>query len=892
MKKLLYTLLLSFVAFITYAQAPLIPSVRCSLSVVSVFTDPYTVTGKTVDFSSNWQASDISAGDSLYLMDGNELRVYQVVSISSASGTDFTIVINDINDSGSVPVTGEYGAIYRGTTNYDFPNVTAGISETLQMAIQNRFVQRLDALIKAAGVQYVTTDSFSTFISSNYESKTFADVATGSFVYRKTLGNTYQKTSSTAMTQQSNINGANASSVLGVTGNTLNFSARLNANIRLNTTGDPTTAIVNNPLYNSINAVNLGSEYLIAISSGTNDITVTWDTLYGQYNKDSGFTLLGTTFIPAQSIIYFKFRTVSPSAEIIRMQLIDDVGGSGGITNLSYTAATGVVANTNGTGFTIPLADGTNPGLLPSIPGIGGPGSIDPALDVLLGFDNSGGVNMSPTVNQVVQSVAAGGDVSGTINNLQLGTNSVGTLQIADDSVTLAKIATGTANRLFGTDGSGNPTEITAGSNITISGSSISAASGTTHTASNGIGLNASDFRLGNSYMASAPSIFTASRKINGATYLLFFGNNSDSSQVVFDFNNKVVGIGKTPGGTNKLAITGNGATSSTNGLSVENSSGNLTFVVSDNQRAGILSGTSTTPGAAFDIDLLGNSDASTSLFRARRGGSFLISNDGRMTVSTSQTSSAGYDFTQTNAFGTASGDRPCFSITANSTGTTGTGKHMGISVIGTINRSSIDTSETNISVSYRALPTLTAFGQYASYYSAISNTNAFGFYFSGASSRNYIEGSLNLGQKWAYTNAKLNINGGMWLGGRFLDTNKDAGTSGQILSSTGTATDWIDYPTNIVQAFQTFITSGTVSLTTNKVIIPIKADGTSGAVDVTLGSASNTGVQYKIIAVNVDNTVRVLPATGTINGSSSYTFSTPNQSVTIMSDGTNYWIF
>lgn len=39
-------------------------------------------------------------------------------------------------------------------------------------------------------------------------------------------------------------------------------------------------------------------------------------------------------------------------------------GGGGGVTNLSYTASTRVVANSNGTGFTLPLVDSTNPGLM------------------------------------------------------------------------------------------------------------------------------------------------------------------------------------------------------------------------------------------------------------------------------------------------------------------------------------------------------------------------------------------------------------------------------------------------------------------------------------------------------------------------------------------------
>ena len=151
MKKLIILLTFLTAWLTSYSQAPLIPSVRCSLTVVTVFSDPYTVSGKTSDFSSNWEAADIVAGDSLYLMDGNELRIYSVVSVSSASGADFTISIDDINNSGNIPITGEWGILSTGTTNYDFPNWVAGVSETLNMAVQNRFVQRLDGIINGLG---------------------------------------------------------------------------------------------------------------------------------------------------------------------------------------------------------------------------------------------------------------------------------------------------------------------------------------------------------------------------------------------------------------------------------------------------------------------------------------------------------------------------------------------------------------------------------------------------------------------------------------------------------------------------------------------------------------------------------------------------------------------
>ena len=55
------------------------------------------------------------------------------------------------------------------------------------------------------------------------------------------------------------------------------------------------------------------------------------------------------------------------------------------------------------------------------------------------------------------------------------GLSQVGTAQVADDAVTLAKVAHGTANRLTGYDAAGAPAEVAAGSGIVISAGTITA---------------------------------------------------------------------------------------------------------------------------------------------------------------------------------------------------------------------------------------------------------------------------------------------------------------------------------------------------------------------------------------------------------------------------------
>lgn len=90
-------------------------------------------------------------------------------------------------------------------------------------------------------------------------------------------------------------------------------------------------------------------------------------------------------------------------------------------------------------------------------------GSPDASSDYILTYDAS-----ASAVKKVLLQTAAN-------------TASINTNNIVDDAVTLAKMAAGTADRLLGFDASGAPSEITAGSNITISSGVISAsASGLT----------------------------------------------------------------------------------------------------------------------------------------------------------------------------------------------------------------------------------------------------------------------------------------------------------------------------------------------------------------------------------------------------------------------------
>jgi hypothetical protein len=343
MKKIhLISLFLFLCSFAFGQSAPLVMSTKVTINSVTVFTDPYTVTGVTNDVTSNWTASDISAGDSLYLEDGSELRVYQVVSISSAVGTAFTIVINDLNNTGSLPTTG-VGALYRGTTNYDYPVWTAGISETLQSMIDNRFKQRLDALLKGIGTDYITTDSFSTFTNGS----TFASIPLDKTVWSTTRGSKWEKTGAGTMTRRSTDNGLNASTIANTSNDTLIFNSNLNNRVQM-TTGNVSAAYVLDPLYYTSQAV--GETFVIGIQAGTSDVTVNWSSVFGIYTGTT-FSGMPTTIVPAQSVMTFTFRVITTSSEIVKFHYTDGInvsnGDSGIDTLANYTALRAYTGTSN-----------------------------------------------------------------------------------------------------------------------------------------------------------------------------------------------------------------------------------------------------------------------------------------------------------------------------------------------------------------------------------------------------------------------------------------------------------------------------------------------------------------------------------------------------------------
>jgi len=149
-------------------------------------------------------------------------------------------------------------------------------------------------------------------------------------------------------------------------------------------------------------------------------------------------------------------------------------------TDLSYTAATRLLASSTGTDVTLPLATGTDAGLMPS---------ADFTKLAAISGTNTGDqttiVGITGTKAQFDTAVTDGnflyvGDV--TTNATHTGEVTGATaLTIAADAVTYAKMQNvSAASRLIGRgdSGSGDPQEITLGANLTMTGTTLAASGG------------------------------------------------------------------------------------------------------------------------------------------------------------------------------------------------------------------------------------------------------------------------------------------------------------------------------------------------------------------------------------------------------------------------------
>ena len=150
--KILIFCLLS--AFTIQAQTPNI-NFAAKFNITSATGgDPYTITGVVLDDLSRFTGSDVQVNDSIYIIDGSDLYVLAVTSITSVVGPTVQLVANDPNDAGVSLPTGQ-AAICRPTANYSLPPYISGLRDDLRSMVMNRQAQLIDD-ITGGGVSSIT----------------------------------------------------------------------------------------------------------------------------------------------------------------------------------------------------------------------------------------------------------------------------------------------------------------------------------------------------------------------------------------------------------------------------------------------------------------------------------------------------------------------------------------------------------------------------------------------------------------------------------------------------------------------------------------------------------------------------------------------------------------
>lgn len=151
MKKFLWLLLTLFCSYNTYSQTGLNLNVALKFQIQSSSgTSPnFTVAGFVSDDFSKWDATSVSIGDSLYVLDGSELFVLYVDDINTAAGNSLNIdVVEPTGELLAVPFG--QAAIIHPTDNGHYPTYISGLTDDLRSAIMNRMSQLIDVEVFAA----------------------------------------------------------------------------------------------------------------------------------------------------------------------------------------------------------------------------------------------------------------------------------------------------------------------------------------------------------------------------------------------------------------------------------------------------------------------------------------------------------------------------------------------------------------------------------------------------------------------------------------------------------------------------------------------------------------------------------------------------------------------
>jgi hypothetical protein len=145
----LFALLL--IAGVLFSQSPGTPDIQFQsafriTNATNGTGDTVVISGYVDECAGRFTNSDIAIGDSLYVLEGSDLLVFGAVTTRSISLGIATFKAIDFGGAGILPSNGQ-AAIFRPTTNYQFPGDICGLNPNLQQYITARFMMRLDEFL-------------------------------------------------------------------------------------------------------------------------------------------------------------------------------------------------------------------------------------------------------------------------------------------------------------------------------------------------------------------------------------------------------------------------------------------------------------------------------------------------------------------------------------------------------------------------------------------------------------------------------------------------------------------------------------------------------------------------------------------------------------------------
>lgn len=409
MKKLLFLILLLFTVNITFSQITTNVSLKCQIYASSGTAPTFNVQSLVSDELSKYDGSSVAAGDKLFIIDGSECYELHISSITLGSGSVLNFVVYDSTGVLTTIPNGQ-AAVIRKYSIQQVPFIPAGLRSDLASCILQKIASTVNSITGSGGTSLLEC--------SDTITKTSHGFAVGTPIRH---------------------NGSAWVSVVGLYGDSIVADLVVTSVIDVNNFVGSACG-----LYPNSASLAVGDYYQIDSAPG--------------YNLGSGDTI---------TVILFSIKD--------NKMLINPLLGFG--TGTTYTAGTGVsitdgvIANTapdqtvtitNGTGVTV---SGTYPNftvtntspdqavtLTPGT-GIGVTGSY-PSFTI---------TNSSPNgANDLTTSTSFGGDVSGTYDNLQIGTGVVGATELASTAVTAGSYTA--ANITVDADG-----RVTAATNGTAS---------------------------------------------------------------------------------------------------------------------------------------------------------------------------------------------------------------------------------------------------------------------------------------------------------------------------------------------------------------------------------------------------------------------------------------